>query len=74
MDAKIIEQGNGFRGIAVGSVLVDADGDIVTVAKLSTNIHTDDTRGNYLLATVESGGDMSDEAVAEQSVIVRYVE
>jgi hypothetical protein len=70
MNAKIIERGNGLGGISVGTVLIDSEGEIVTVVALSTRIHTDGPRGNYLMATVEVGGDMTDAQVTNQHVMV----
>lgn len=71
-NVKIIEQGNGLSQARTGAVLVDEDGETVTVTACSGNIHTDDARGNYVLAEVESGGELSDEQALSQLVKVSY--
>lgn len=51
MEAKIIEQGNGFPD--VGDIIMHNDGRVFRIVEAGGTIHTGDRRGNFIFATVE---------------------
>lgn len=62
---KIIEQGNGLNLNHGDRVYDAANGELLRLTSSPGTIHTDDSRGNYRIATAEQDGDPTDLSDAE---------
>ena len=71
VEARIIEQGAGLAGVRVGAY-VSGGGSLYRVARVNGTIHTNDSRGNYLIARVVEIGwqDEPDEPILQVGAAV----